>query len=216
MTTPLRLPDSRPPATGPEDPLPWYDHPLTGRLFRRRLSLVLSLLDARTVGRVLDVGYGSGLLFPSLRGPGRRLYGVDLHAEGAPVGRWLARSGVETSLLRGDSERLPFADGSFDAVLAVSVIGYARSIGGALREWLRVTREGGIVLLGFPTVNALTAWAMPYCRRRPDPVDHADVLREIRLLGLPVETVRFPAGGPERFALFRACRITRRGSGETR
>src|SRR5438105_2724357 len=69
--------------------------------------------------RVLDVGCGTGVFAARVRQelPSARVWGVDLVAEmlrkGAP--RW-RRHAEAVQPVQGDSERLPFADGSFDFV----------------------------------------------------------------------------------------------------
>jgi demethylmenaquinone methyltransferase/2-methoxy-6-polyprenyl-1,4-benzoquinol methylase len=100
------------------------------------------------VGRgssVLDVGCGTGLLAAEalrLVGPGGRLVGVD------PSPGMMAQARLaESRLLEGIAEALPVEDQSFDFV----TMGYAlRHIGNlqqAFREFRRVLRPGGTVLV---------------------------------------------------------------------
>jgi SAM-dependent methyltransferase len=53
----------------------------------------------------------------------------------------------------GDLEALPFADASFDAVVAVNSLFYAADMAGAMRELVRVVRSGGRLVV--------TAWGPP-------------------------------------------------------
>ena len=53
----------------------------------------------------------------------------------------------------GDLEALPFADASFDAVVAVNSLFYAEDMAAAMRELVRVVRPGGRVIV--------TAWGPP-------------------------------------------------------
>jgi ubiquinone/menaquinone biosynthesis C-methylase UbiE len=59
----------------------------------------------------------------------------------------------EADLREGDLEALPFADASFDAVVAVNSLFYAADMAAALRELARVVRPGGRVVA--------TAWGPP-------------------------------------------------------
>ncbi|HWO99062.1 MAG TPA: class I SAM-dependent methyltransferase, partial [Methylococcus sp.] len=53
----------------------------------------------------------------------------------------------------GDLEALPFAEASFDAVVAVNSVFYAGDMAAAMRELVRVARRGGRVVV--------TAWGPP-------------------------------------------------------
>jgi ubiquinone/menaquinone biosynthesis C-methylase UbiE len=53
----------------------------------------------------------------------------------------------------GDLEALPFADVSFDAVVAVNSVFYAADMAAAMCEFVRVVRSGGRVIV--------TAWGPP-------------------------------------------------------
>jgi SAM-dependent methyltransferase len=96
---------------------------------------------------VLDAGTGSGNALPMLAGDGRRVVGVDA----APAMLALAASaspGVE--LVEADFQALPFADATFDVVVAVHALLFADDRVGALREWRRVAVPGGRLSLSVP------------------------------------------------------------------
>jgi len=101
---------------------------------------------------ILDAGCGTGANLAALEGSGRRV-GLDLSAD--------ALAGCRTrdlrELVRGDATALPFADGSFDAVLSMSVIYHAwvRDPAAALRELHRVLRPGGLLLVDVPAYASL-------------------------------------------------------------
>src|SRR5207249_353928 len=103
-----------------DDPLRFYYMPVVGRFYRRRLELAATLLDGHG-GRVLEVGYGSGVFLPQLAGYGA-VVGVDRHREGAAVRAMARREGVEAALVRGEIRRLPFAEGSIDVLVCLSVL----------------------------------------------------------------------------------------------
>jgi SAM-dependent methyltransferase len=92
---------------------------------------------------VLDVGCGTGGMLALL--PGARCAGVDL----APAALAHARARGLTSLTRASACSLPFADGTFDAVLALDLL-YHRDVEEeeeALAECRRVARPGGRVMV---------------------------------------------------------------------
>jgi ubiquinone/menaquinone biosynthesis C-methylase UbiE len=98
----------------------------------------------------LDIGCGTGLFASRLRAamPGSRVYGLDLVADmlaqGAP--RW--RHHRDTVFpVQGDSERLPFADGSFDFVTCANSFHHYPNQEAAVVEMHRVLKPGGRLLL---------------------------------------------------------------------
>lgn len=101
---------------------------------------------------ILDAGCGTGANLAYLEGPGPRV-GLDLSAD-ALAG---CRTRSLTRLVRGDATNLPFADGSFDAVLSMSVIyhEWVRDPAAAVRELHRVLRPGGVLILDVPAYQSL-------------------------------------------------------------
>jgi SAM-dependent methyltransferase len=95
--------------------------------------------------RVLDVGCAKGFLVKDLMAacPGLQVYGLDVshyaltHAEAETAGR----------LVLGTADRLPFADGSFQAVLCINVVHNLERdrCMGALREIERLAPGRGYV-----------------------------------------------------------------------
>lgn len=100
--------------------------------------------------RVLDVGCGTGLFASRIKAalPRAEVWGVDLVSEmlsrGAP--RWLYHAG-EVQPIQGDSERLPFASGSFDFVTCANSFHHYPRQERAVVEMHRVLRPGGRLLI---------------------------------------------------------------------
>lgn len=137
------------------DPLPYYYKPLVGRIFAARLNIGLRLLDGH-FPRLLEIGYGSGLLMPTLAGACDELYGVDLEREPPELRARLARLGVAPrALVQADVQALPFADGHFAAVVAFSIFEHLRGaqLAPALAEAARVLAPRGQLLIGCPAVH---------------------------------------------------------------
>ena len=101
-------------------------------------------------GRILDVGCGTGLFAARVREalPNATVYGVDLTQGMLAKGRSRWRKLVETARpIQGDSERLPFAPGSFDAVTCANSFHHYPHQDRAIAEIRRVLAPGGRLLL---------------------------------------------------------------------
>lgn len=111
-------------------------------LTQRFLEAVDQLLDGVAaegpVERVLEVGCGEGEIAERLRDrfPGASITGLDLPDAGLRV-EWEGRSGV--GFLHGDAHRLPFADDTFDLVVAVEVCEHLHHPWTGLEEMARVS-----------------------------------------------------------------------------
>jgi SAM-dependent methyltransferase len=97
---------------------------------------------------VLEVGCGrgGGTAFVSERFQPRTMTGVDFAASAIARSRAQHRQAGLT-FVTGDAEALPFADGSFDAVLSVESSHCYPSVPRFLAEVSRVLRPGGFLLL---------------------------------------------------------------------
>jgi SAM-dependent methyltransferase len=138
------------------DPLRFYYKPLVGRVFRARIDAGLALLDGQRFRRLLEIGYGSGLLMPTLHEAADELHGADLEAEPPGLRAALERLGVRpASLVQADIQSLPFPDAHFDGVVAFSILEHLRApeLARAGAELARVTAPGGRLLIGCPAVH---------------------------------------------------------------
>lgn len=114
-----------------------------------------SMLEGVPSGtRLLDVGCGTGALMLAARDAGIETTGVEPDAELATMaGEQLGAAVITDSL-----PNLPFADDSFDHVIANFVINHVDDPRAAARELARVTAPGGSVRAtiwpGFPSPQA--------------------------------------------------------------
>lgn len=118
--------------------------------FRGMRRILFGLLDrearGREIRRVAEIGCGTGHFARLLeRRYGWEVTALDLDEEGLRHGR---QAGMRR-LVQGDMRRLPFAAGSFDALLAMDSIvhlapGAERE---AFAEFARVLRRGGLLVV---------------------------------------------------------------------
>ena len=102
-------------------------------------------------GRILEVGCGTGGLLVAAARAGLDIAGVDIAARWLVVARRrLTDHGLEVPLVAASAERLPWPDGHFDAVVADSVLEHLDAPSAAVREWARVLRPGGRLVVWSP------------------------------------------------------------------
>ncbi|MCW2899716.1 MAG: ubiquinone/menaquinone biosynthesis methyltransferase [Streptosporangiaceae bacterium] len=123
---------------------------MTGGQDRRWRRAVRRALDVRDGELVLDLAAGTGTSSVPFTEAGARCVACDFSLGMLRVGTRRNGGGPAAGRLgfvAGDALRLPFADGSFDAVTISFGLRNVADTGQALRELLRVTRPGGRLLV---------------------------------------------------------------------
>jgi SAM-dependent methyltransferase len=123
--------------------------------FKGRRKLFGAILRQCGIGRgaaILDAGTSSGNNLRLLRDLGFDNYrGLELSADAIALSDRKGLGPVE----RGDICAMPFADGTFDFVLATDIIEHVDDDDGALAEIRRVLRAGGRCLVTVPAFPSL-------------------------------------------------------------
>jgi ubiquinone/menaquinone biosynthesis C-methylase UbiE len=121
----------------------FYDAPLVQRLTYQPVhDAVLRLLRATAPERILDVGCGTGILTTRIRNelPQVRVVGCDFS------GGMLRHAAAHTPAItwtRGDAQRLPLRDASFDAIVSTEAFHWFPDQERALAEFHRVLAPKG-------------------------------------------------------------------------
>lgn len=112
-------------------------------------AALLELLPVGGVGRLLDIGTGTGRLLELLGSRAEEALGIDASPLMLALARArLARLGLGHCAVRlGDMYRLPLADAGFEVALVQMVLHYAEDPAGALAEAARVLRPGGSLVV---------------------------------------------------------------------
>jgi ubiquinone/menaquinone biosynthesis C-methylase UbiE len=107
-------------------------------------------VDARPGERILDLATGTGWASRSVaqRSNGVKVIGADIADQMLDYARAAAaRHELDIQYRHADAERLPFADGEFDAVVSTFGVMFAGNPEAACAEIARVVKPGGRVVL---------------------------------------------------------------------
>ena len=128
-----------------------WDTPSGRARAARRAALLAEGAGLREGVRALELGCGTGIFLEKVAARGASITGIDLSAD------LLARCAVRmkgaagVSLVRGNAEKMPFPDASFDAVYGSSILHHL-DLEAALTEVARVLRPGGRMAFAEPNI----------------------------------------------------------------
>ena len=117
------------------------------RMCRKDYPDVLAELEQEPFADLLDCGCGTAPMLELLKKkyPDRHYTGIDLTPEMIAVAKAKGMPGVE--LVVGDCEKLPFPDGSFDAVICCQSFHHYPNVQDFFQSVSRVLRPGGRLIL---------------------------------------------------------------------
>lgn len=106
-----------------------------------KIREILKVVNVRDSDSILDVGCGTGLLFSHISSA-RIIVGVDISLGALKVAMGLIRRAgfKNVSLVRADADYLPFKDGIFDKVFAITLLQNLPNPALALNEIMRVSK----------------------------------------------------------------------------
>ena len=105
-------------------------------------------LGRRSLGRLVDVGTGTGRMIELFGPRASHAIGIDRSSEMLRLARVkLEATGIPSSLRQGDMYALPLADGSADSIIIHQVLHYAHSPAAAIAEAARVLAPGGTLVV---------------------------------------------------------------------
>jgi SAM-dependent methyltransferase len=133
----------------------WHDRARTydlviGAVTARVGEKLLDAVGAAPGVRLLDLGCGPGTITAAAAARGAHAVGIDLAEGMLALGRE-RHPGLR--LVEGDAERLPFADGAFDAIVGGFILNHLPDAGAAVAEAARVLAPGGRI--------AVAVWEPP-------------------------------------------------------
>ena len=133
----------------------WFDGRWGKYAFGVELGSVLAAVGPLSpTTRVLDAGCGTGRLAAAIEARGASVVGLDLDRQMLDI----AVTRTEGHVIAGDAHRIPCADGIFDCAVAVTLCEFAGRPDEVFAELARVTRPGGLVLVG--ALNPRSSWGL--------------------------------------------------------
>ncbi len=117
------------------------------RLFQRDWHAELVARAPAGARRVLDLGCGTGFFLADLETDHEETVGIDISRDMLRVSEQYVPG---ARLVHGDAERLPFADGSFDAIFCKGSLHHTRDHVGLLASCGGLLADGGVLVLSEP------------------------------------------------------------------
>jgi ubiquinone/menaquinone biosynthesis C-methylase UbiE len=109
---------------------------------------IAGALARRPLGRLVDVGTGTGRMLELFGPRASEAIGIDRSSEMLRLARVkLEAAGIASSLRQGDMYALPLRDDSADSIIIHQVLHYAHSPAAAIAEAGRVLAPGGTLLV---------------------------------------------------------------------
>lgn len=102
-------------------------------------------LKAKMLPKILDIGTGTGKMFELLS-----QYGGVTGIDNSRIAIKFCRERGVTNVINADAQSIPFKDFSFDFVCAMDIIEHLNNDIISVREFYRVLRRNGILLLTVP------------------------------------------------------------------
>ena len=127
---------------------------ILGWFYRQKLELLYHLLDQRKQGKVLEIGYGSGISLKELSVRFDEVYAIDIHDFAASVQTMLYREAIRNvTLYHHDifSSPVHFESG-FDCAVSSSVFEHLPpdAILRGVKHIFECLKPRGVFLIGFP------------------------------------------------------------------
>ena len=148
----------------------WYDF-FMRPLEKRKFKSIREDLLSKAKGHVLEIGSGTGINFPLYKSVEKVVATEPSTYMIYKSQEKLKQSSVNIELVKADAEKLPFADNSFDTVVATLVFCTIPNPNQAMKEMLRVCKPEGKLLffehvkLENRFLGGLQEWLTPAWKR---------------------------------------------------
>jgi len=127
--------------------------------FARRAGIIFENLDLSGGEKILEIGCGRGFylnvlskVFPKLD-----ITGIDLNEKYLSVAKRFINNN-KVKLIKADATKLPFANKTFDRIIATEILEHIPNDQKAISEIYRVLKPGGMVMVTVPNTNYPFLW----------------------------------------------------------
>jgi len=136
------------------------------RSLHRHVARVLAKAGVKPDAHLLDAGCGTGGMILRLgrEQPGWRWSGIDFMPLACELARERCAQG--TDIREASVTALPFAEASFEAVVSADVICQVEDADVAVREFFRVLKPGGVVVINVPAYMWMWSYHDDSCQTK--------------------------------------------------
>jgi len=121
---------------------------LIRKVYLERLQIAIDLIGDRKYEKLLEVGYGNGMLFPTFKKISQEVFGIDIHGEEKAI-----KDLFDGNFVNGSVYSIPFKDQFFDSIFCLSVIEHLEKLDKVFFEIKRVARDDADIVFGIPSDN---------------------------------------------------------------
>lgn len=129
-------------------------NPVTRHIYRKRPVLAFKLSHISAQHNILEVGFGPGVMFPTMAHYASNVVGIELEKDlqFLSVKEMCKKEKVshKVMLINCDARKMPFQDRVFDRVFALSVLEHIPELESALEEVARVLKTEGSFIISLP------------------------------------------------------------------
>ena len=139
---------------GASDPIDFYYKPISKSMYIGRIQAGLDLLKPH-YERVMEFGYGSAILFPTLDMICDELYGLDIDSDPKIIFKNVVGLNLRHRPILSQKDLIAekYPSNYFDIVVAFSVFEHIKDPDKLLKELFRVIKPNGQLLVGMPRVD---------------------------------------------------------------
>jgi ubiquinone/menaquinone biosynthesis C-methylase UbiE len=153
-----------------------HNNPLVRWIFWKRIGTMLNFSGKGE--RVLDFGAGSGVLTLPLSEHFKEVFSIDGDTRSLNFIKDKYKL-QNVSIIQNSNESLPFKDNFFDVIFAADVLEHFKDSTNILKEFRRVLKENGSLIVSGPTENSIYKLSRKILYRRKQDSDHYANINDI-------------------------------------
>ena len=122
-------------------------HPTRRFIYEVRENLAFNLIEVKKGEKILDIGFGSGIILKMLVKKECDTYGIDISSEAV---EYIKKTNKKAKVKVCDAEKPDFPDNSFDKVICSEVIEHLEKPENLLKEVYRILKPKGTFIISTP------------------------------------------------------------------